>query len=236
MRDKLIQLKKTFDTLYWGADLSLLNKCTVERAQFIRYEILIVILSGITMYVTDFPTNGYGFVLGLMVLFLYKWLLSNLNHAIKGETYGFFKWLIGTLLAATLTFVFCNYELNIHWNSMGMFDIVAVFIVFSIMLFLCYAPIRFESKKDSLYAKLVAMEQQQEQQQAELKVATKGELKLQAERAKAEIQKKAQKEYIDALSHEISDTRLRVAKAALDKWEQEQKKRVEAHIEEYIKL
>ena len=78
--------------------------------------------------------------------------------------------------------------------------------------------------------------QQQEQQQAELQVATKGELKLQAERAKAEIQKKAQKEYIDALSHEISDTRLRVAKAALEKWEQEQKKRVEAHIEEYIKL
>lgn len=236
MRERLIRIKKTFDTLYWGADLSLLNKCTTERAQFIRYEILIVILSGITMYITEHPTNGYGFVLGLIVLFLYKWLLSNLNHAIKGETYGFFKWLIGTLLAVTLTFVFCNYELNIHWNSLGIFEIVTVFVVFSIMLFLCYAPIRFESKKDSLYAKLVAMEQKHEQQQAELQVATKGELKLQAERAKTEIQKKAQKEYIDALSHEISDTRLRVAKAALDKWEQEQKKRVEAHIEEYIKL
>ena len=236
MRDRLIRLKKTFDTLYWGADLSLLNKCTVERAQFIRYEILIVILSGITMYITDIVARGYGFVIGLLVMFLYKWFISNLNLVAKGDTYGFLKWLLGTLIALILAFVFCDYELNIHWISMSLFDVITVFIILAVLLFLCYAPIRFESKKDSLYAKLVAMEQQQEQQQAEMQVATKGELKLQAERAKAEIQKKAQKEYIDALSHEISDTRLRVAKAALDKWEQEQKKRVEAHIEEYIKL
>lgn len=236
MRDKLIQLKKTFDTLYWGADLSLLRKCLDERARFIRYEILILILSGITMYITDIVAHGYGFVIGLLVMFLYKWFLSNLNLAAKGETYGFLKWLLGTLIALILAFVFCNYELNIHWTNMDLFDAIAVFVVLVVLLFLCYAPIRFESKKDSLYAKLVVMEQQQEQQQAELQVATKGELKLQAERAKAEIQKKAQKEYIDALSHEISDTRLRVAKAALDKWEQEQKKRLEAHIEEYIKL
>lgn len=236
MRDKLIQLKKTFDTLYWGADLSLLRKCLDERARFIRYEILILILSGITMYITDIVARGYGIVIGLLVMFLYKWFLSNLNLAAKGDTYGFLKWLLGTLIALILAFVFCDYELNIHWISMSLFDVITVFIILAVLLFLCYAPIRFESKKDSLYAKLVAMEQQQEQQQAELQVATKGELKLQAERAKAEIQKKAQKEYIDALSHEISDTRLRVAKAALDKWEQEQKKRVEAHIEEYIKL
>ena len=236
MRDKLIQLKKTFDTLYWGADLSLLRKCLDERVRFIRYEILILILSGITMYITDIVARGYGIVIGLLVMFLYKWFLSNLNLAAKGDTYGFLKWLLGTLIALILAFVFCEYELNIHWISMSLFDVITVFIILAVLLFLSYAPIRFESKKDSLYAKLVAMEQQQEQQQAELQVATKGELKLQAERAKAEIQKKAQKEYIDALSHEISDTRLRVAKAALDKWEQEQKKRVEAHIEEYIKL
>ena len=236
MRDKLIQLKKTFDTLYWGADLSLLRKCLDERVRFIRYEILILILAGITMYITDIVARGYGLVIGLMVMFLYKWFLSNLNLVAKGEKYGFLKWLLGTLIALILAFVFCDYELNIHWIGMSLFDVITVFIILAALLFLCYAPIRFESKKDSLYAKLVAMEQQQEQQQAELQVATKGELKLQAERAKAEIQKKAQKEYIDALSHEISDTRLRVAKAALDKWEQEQKKRVEAHIEEYIKL
>lgn len=236
MRDKLIQLKKTFDTLYWGADLSLLRKCLDERVRFIRYEILILILSGITMYITDIVARGYGIVIGLLVMFLYKWFLSNLNLAAKGDTYGFLKWLLGTLIALILAFVFCEYKLNIHWISMSLFDVITVFIILAVLLFLSYAPIRFESKKNSLYAKLVAMEQQQEQQQAELQVATKGELKLQAERAKAEIQKKAQKEYIDALSHEISDTRLRVAKAALDKWEQEQKKRVEAHIEEYIKL
>ena len=236
MKERLIRFKKTFDTLYWGADLSLLRKCLDERARFIRYEILILILSGITMYITDIVARGYGFVIGLLVMFLYKWFLSNLNLVAKGDTYGFLKWLLGTLIAMILAFVFCDYELNIHWISMSLFDVITVLVILAVLLFLCYAPIRFESKKDSLYAKLVAMEQQQEQQQAELQVATKGELKLQAERAKAEIQKKAQKEYIDALSHEISDTRLRVAKAALDKWEQEQKKRVEANIEEYIKL
>ena len=236
MKERLIRFKKTFDTLYWGADLSLLRKCLDERVRFIRYEILILILSGITMYITDIVARGYGFVIGLLVMFLYKWFLSNLNLVAKGDTYGFLKWLLGTLIAMILAFVFCDYELNIHWISMSLFDVITVLVILAVLLFLCYAPIRFESKKDSLYAKLVAMEQQQEQQQAELQVATKGELKLQAERAKAEIQKKAQKEYIDALSHEISDTRLRVAKAALDKWEQEQKKRVEANIEEYIKL
>ena len=236
MRDRLIRFKKTFDTLYWGADLSLLNKCTVERAQFIRYEILIVILSGITMYITDIVARGYGVVIGLLVMLLYKWFLSNLNLVTKGESYGFLKWLLGTILALILAFVFCEKELRIDWIYVDLFDVIVAVVVLTVMLFLSYAPIRFESKKDSLYAKLVAMEQQQEQLQAELQISTKGELKLQAERAKAEIQKKAQKEYIDALSHEISDTRLRVAKAALDKWEQEQKKRVEAHIEEYIKL
>lgn len=236
MRDRLIRFKKTFDTLYWGVDLSLLNKCTVERAQFIRYEILIVILSGITMYITDIVARGYGVVIGLLVMLLYKWFLSNLNLVTKGESYGFLKWLLGTILALILAFVFCEKELRIDWIYVDLFDVIVAVVVLTVMLFLSYAPIRFESKKDSLYAKLVAMEQQQEQLQAELQISTKGELKLQAERAKAEIQKKAQKEYIDALSHEISDTRLRVAKAALDKWEQEQKKRVEAHIEEYIKL
>ena len=236
MRERLIRFKKTFDTLYWGADLSLLNKCTVERAQFIRYEILIVILSGITMYITDIVARGYGVVIGLLVMLLYKWFLSNLNLVTKGESYGFLKGLLGTILALILAFVFCEKELRIDWIYVDLFDVIVAVVVLTVMLFLSYAPIRFESKKDSLYAKLVAMEQQQEQLQAELQISTKGELKLQAERAKAEIQKKAQKEYIDALSHEISDTRLRVAKAALDKWEQEQKKRVEAHIEEYIKL
>lgn len=236
MKDRLIQLKKTFDALYWGADIRLLRKCLDERTRFIRYEILIVVLSGITIYVTEAIARGYGLAAGLVVFFLYKWFLSNLNLVIEGETYNFLKWLISTILALALTYVFCYYDLNIFFNSLDLLDIVGVFIVLSITLFLCYAPVRFTSAKETLYAKLVDLERKQERLQAELQVSSEGDMKLEAERAKIEIQKRAQKEYIASLSQEIASTRLRVAKVALDKWEQEQKKRVEAHIEEYIKL
>lgn len=235
MRDKLIQLKKTFDTLYWGADIRLLRKCLDERTRFIRYEILIVVLSGITIYVTEAIARGYGLAAGLVVFFLYKWFLSNLNLVIEGETYSFLKWLISTILALALTYVFCYYDLNIFFNSLDLLDIVGVFIVLSITLFLCYAPVRFTSAKETLYAKLVDLERKQERLQAELQVSSEGDMKLEAERAKIEIQKRAQKEYIASLSQEIASTRLRVAKVALDKWEKEQIKKVETNLDEYIK-
>lgn len=221
MKDRLIQLKKTFDALYWGADMRLLRKCLDERTRFIRYEILIVVLSGITIYVTETIARGYGWAAGAVVFFLYKWFLSNLNLVIEGETYSFLKWLISTILALALTYVFCYYDMNIFFNSLDLLDIVGVFIVLSIALFLCYAPIRFSSAKDTLYAKLVDLERKQERLQAELQVSSEGDMKLEAARAKIEIQKRAQKEYIASLSQEIASTRLRVAKVALDKWEKE---------------
>lgn len=235
IKDRLIQLKKTFDALYWGADIRLLRKCLDERTRFIRYEILIVVLSGITIYVTEAIARGYGLAAGLVVFFLYKWFLSNLNLVIEGETYNFLKWLISTILALALTYVFCYYDLNIFFNSLDLLDIVGVFIVLSITLFLCYAPVRFTSAKETLYAKLVDLERKQERLQAELQVSSEGDVKLEAERAKIEIQKRAQKEYIASLSQEIASTRLRVAKVALDKWEKEQIKKVETNLDEYIK-
>ncbi len=255
MKDRLIQLKKTFDALYWGADMRLLRKCLDERTRFIRYEILIVVLSGITIYVTEDITRGYGLAAGLVVFFLYKWFLSNLNLVIEGETYSFLKWLISTILALALTYVFCYYDLNIFFNSLDLLDIVGVFIVLSITLFLCYAPVRFTSAKETLYAKLVDLERKQERLQAELQVSSEGakidyaklvdlerkqerlqaELQVSSEGAKIEIQKRAQKEYIASLSQEIASTRLRVAKVALDKWEKEQIKKVETNLDEYIK-
>lgn len=235
IKDRLIQLKKTFDALYWGADIRLLRKCLDERTRFIRYEILIVVLSGITIYVTEAIARGYGLAAGLVVFFLYKWFLSNLNLVIEGETYNFLKWLISTILALVLTYVFCYYDLNIFFNSLDLLDIIGVFIVLSITLFLCYAPVRFTSAKETLYAKLVDLERKQERLQAELQVSSEGDMKLEAERAKIEIQKRAQKEYIASLSQEIASTRLRVAKVALDKWEKEQIKKVETNLDEYIK-
>ena len=235
IKDRLIQLKKTFDALYWGADIRLLRKCLDERTRFIRYEILIVVLSGITIYVTEAIARGYGLAAGLVVFFLYKWFLSNLNLVIEGETYNFLKWLISTILALVLTYVFCYYDLNIFFNSLDLLDIIGVFIVLSVTLFLCYAPVRFTSAKETLYAKLVDLERKQERLQAELQVSSEGDMKLEAERAKIEIQKRAQKEYIASLSQEIASTRLRVAKVALDKWEKEQIKKVETNLDEYIK-
>ena len=239
IKDRLIQLKKTFDALYWGADIRLLRKCLDERTRFIRYEILIVVLSGITIYVTEAIARGYGLAAGLVVFFLYKWFLSNLNLVIEGETYSFLKWLISTILALALTYVFCDNYLDvvesIYWNAFEPIDIISAFVILLIALFLCYAPVRFTSAKETLYAKLVDLERKQERMQAELQVSSEGDMKLEAERAKIEIQKRAQKEYIASLSQEIASTRLKVAKVALDKWEKEQIKKVETNLDEYIK-
>ena len=239
MKDRLIQLKKTFDALYWGADMRLLRKCLDERTRFIRYEILMVVLSGITIYVTEAIARGYGLAAGLVVFFLYKWFLSNLNLVIEGETYSFLKWLISTILALALTYVFCNNYLDvvesIYWNAFEPIDIISAFVILLIALFLCYAPVRFTSAKETLYAKLVDLERKQERMQAELQVSSEGDMKLEAERAKIEIQKRAQKEYIASISQEIASTRLRVAKVALEKWEKEQIKKVETNLDEYIK-
>lgn len=239
MKDRLIQLRKTFDALYWGADMRLLRKCLDDRTRFIRYEILIVVLSGITIYVTEAIARGYGLAAGLVVFFLYKWFLSNLNLVIEGETYSFLKWLISTILALALTYVFCDNYLDvvesIYWNAFEPIDIISAFVILLIALFLCYAPVRFTSAKETLYAKLVDLECKQERMQAELQVSSEGDMKLEAERAKIEIQKRAQKEYIASLSQEIASTRLRVAKVALEKWEKEQIKNVETNLDEYIK-
>lgn len=239
IKDRLIQLKKTFDALYWGADIRLLRKCLDERTRFIRYEILIVVLSGITIYVTESIARGYGLAAGLVVFFLYKWFLSNLNLVIEGETYSFLKWLISTILALALTYVFCDNYLDvvesIYWNAFEPIDIISAFVILLIALFLCYAPVRFTSAKETLYAKLVDLERKQERLRAELQVSSEGNMMLETENAKIEIQKRAQKEYIASLSQEIASTRLRVAKVALDKWEKEQIKKVETNLDEYIK-
>jgi hypothetical protein len=187
------------------------------------------------MFVTNNVARGYGYFVGIIVFFIYKWFLSNLNLTIRGESYGFLKFLIGIIIALGIAYAFCTKVLNISLGNMNIVNIISVSVVLIITIVICFVPIRFEASRDSLYKNLLNLERQQEQKQAEIRISTKVDLKIQEEKAKAEIQKKAQKEYLEALTHEIANTRLRVAKVALEKWENEQKKRVETNIEEYIK-
>lgn len=235
MKEKLEKIRKTFDNFYWGADLKLLKMCSDSLVRFVKYELLIILIAGLVMFVTNNVARGYGYFVGIIVFFIYKWFLSNLNLTIRGESYGFLKFLIGIIIALGIAYAFCTKVLNISLGNMNIVNIISVSVVLIITIVICFVPIRFEASRDSLYKNLLNLERQQEQKQAEIRISTKVDLKLQAEKAKAEIQKKAQKEYLEALTHEIANTRLRVAKVALEKWENEQKKRVETNIEEYIK-
>jgi len=243
MKEKLEKIRKTFDNFYWGADLKLLKMCSDSLVRFVKYELLIILIAGLVMFVTNNVARGYGYFVGIIVFFIYKWFLSNLNLTIRGESYGFLKFLIGIIIALGIAYAFCTKVLNISLGNMNIVNIInmnivniiSVSVVLIITIVICFVPIRFEASRDSLYKNLLNLERQQEQKQAEIRISTKVDLKIQEEKAKAEIQKKAQKEYLEALTHEIANTRLRVAKVALEKWENEQKKRVETNIEEYIK-
>jgi hypothetical protein len=234
MKEKLEKIRKTFDNFYWGADLKLLKMCSDSLVRFVKYELLIILIAGLVMFVTNNVARGYGYFVGIIVFFIYKWFLSNLNLTIRGESYGFLKFLIGIIIALGIAYAFCTKVLNISLGNMNIVNIISVSVVLIITIVICFVPIRFEASRDSLYKNLLNLERQQEQKQAEIRISTKVDLKIQEEKAKAEIQKKAQKEYLEALTHEIANTRLRVAKVALEKWENEQKKRVETNIEEYI--
>lgn len=49
------------------------------------------------------------------------------------------------------------------------------------------------------------------------------------------IQQTKDDEYIKQVSKEITECRIRLAKYALAKWEEEQKKKIESNLEDYIK-
>lgn len=208
---------KTLYEIFFGADLNILSKCHKEKVQFVKIEILIIVVS----LVSAFLLNNV--VYGIVVFALYRWFLSNLNIAISDKQYGFLKWLLGTCIALYIAlFVSTN----------NLVEFIVVFVP-TVMLF--YAPIRFKSQSDSLYAKLYKEDLDSRNNQAEDYMREKHDAVLDREDMNREIEELSNEKYVEEISNEIAQARLRLAKMALAKWEEEQKKKIESNLEDYIK-
>ena len=63
--------RKTFEDIYWGADLHLLNLCVEEKSRFIRHEIgiiLISILFSVVLIQNRIPRTG-----SILIVIFLKW-------------------------------------------------------------------------------------------------------------------------------------------------------------------
>lgn len=243
--------RRTFEDFYWGADLHLLNLCVEEKSRFIRHEIgiiLISILFSVVLIQNRIPKTG-SILVGIAIFLLYKMYLSNLNIVAKGDTQAGLKFLIGLLLACTLTYCAGIYfRLTFPWvavETMGYvetMDCIYTVLIFAVSIMLCFFPIRMSSSADTQYGKMLASERKKESAMAETilsanNIKKENIIKTIEENAKIkeEILKAADKEYVATMAHEIAQARIRLAEFALQKWEKEQHKQIEQDIEHYIK-
>lgn len=222
---------KTLFEIFFGADLKILSKCHNEKVQFVKIEILIILVS----LVSAFLLNNV--VYGIVVFALYRWFLSNLNIAISDKQYGFLKWLLGTCIALYIALFVSTNNLRALNSllSLNTNRVVEFIVVFVPTLILFYAPIRFKSQSDSLYAKLYKEDLDFRNNQAEDYMREKHDAVLDREDMNREIEELSNEKYVEEISNEIAQTRLRLAKVALAKWEEEQKKKIDSNLEDYIK-
>lgn len=237
--------RKTFEDIYWGADLHLLNLCVEEKSRFIRHEIgiiLISILFSVVLIQNRIPRTG-SILIGVAIFLLYKMYLSNLNIVAKGETQTGLKFLIGLLLASILTYCASLYfRLTFPWVAVETIDCIYIGLIFAVSMILCFSPIRMSSAADTLYGKMLASERKKESAMAEAILSTNNIQKeetikniKESAKIKEEILKAADKEYVATMAHEIAQARIRLAEFALQEWEKEQYKQIEQNIEHYIK-
>ncbi len=237
--------RRTFEDLYWGADLHLLNLCVEEKSRFIRHEIGIILMSvlfSVVLIQNGIPRTGSTYV-GIAIFLLYKMYLSNLNIVAKGDTQAGLKFLIGLLLACTLTYCAGIYfRLTFPWVAVETMDCIYIVLIFAVSIMLCFSPIRMSSAADTQYGKMLASEREKESALAETILSTNNIKKEDAiktikenAKTKEEILKAADKEYAATMAHEIAQARIRLAEFALQKWEDEQHKQIEQDIEHYIK-
>lgn len=222
---------KTLLEIFFCADLKILSKCHKEKVQFAKIEILIFVVS----LVSAFLLNNV--VYGIVVFALYRWFLSNLNIAISDKQYGFLKWLLGTCIALYIALFVSTNNLRalnslLSLNTNSIVEFIVVFVP-SVILF--YAPIRFKSQSDSLYAKLYKEDLDFRNNQAEDYMREKHDAVLDREDMNREIEELSNEKYVEEISYEIAQARLRLAKMALAKWEEEQKKKIDSYLEDYIK-
>jgi hypothetical protein len=222
---------KTLLEIFFCADLKILSKCHKEKVQFAKIEILIFVVS----LVSAFLLNNV--VYGIVVFALYKWFLSNLNIAISDKQYGFLKWLLGTCIALYIALFVSTNNLRALNSllSLNANRVVEFIVVFVPTVILFYTPIRFKSQSDSLYAKLYKEDLDFRNNQAEDYMREKNDAELDREDMNREIEELSNEKYVEEISNEITQARLRLAKEVLAKWEEEQKKKIESNLEDYIK-
>ena len=246
----ILKLIKMVTTILCGADMSILRLCPEDKIDYIKKEFVIFTIVGITIYTTQ--TTSYWFLYGVSVLLLYKLFLSNLNLiSIGNKSYSFLKRIISSILIIGLIFSLIKEKFDILAYTIysfvyidvedyydGILNSMLIILIIICAFAICYYPVRFKLNKDTLYAKTYKQYLNIERIKAEEKINDKLNKQTQQDEIQKNINKQieqeVEKEYINKLTTEIIDTRMRVAKLALAKWEEEQKKKVNENIDEYI--
>jgi hypothetical protein len=230
------EFMRLLGSIFCGADLFILHMCKEDKVDFIKKELGIFIIASMTIYVT------YGtYLWGIFVLLLYKMFLSNLNIVSKGdESYSFLKWLISTFLAIGLIVALMERGIIIDFVTViysfysNISRIIISGIIIVCILMFCYFPVRFNMSKGTLYAKLYNQYLISEQNRIETNLKEQLEKQEYVKNIQDIVNKQVESEYIKRISGEIIESRMRVAKLVLEKWEKEQKQKIETNIEEYI--
>ena len=223
--------RKVIERLFFGVDFKILNQCVDEKIKFIKYEIIILLLTALSTWVAIkfFRYDIWGILYGVVVLFSYKMYLSNLYISLVGDSNWFYNWIFSTLLAMSTASMFLDNRHLLRYMDYpsSILIIVAVLIIF-------YLPVRFRKNKDSQYAKLLLATAEAEQESAKQTVCNELSQEAQTIDVQAELNKKVDELYINTLAKEIAQSRIRVAKAALEKWEEQQKELINQDINKYI--
>lgn len=230
-KNKFLNFLSTISSLYWGADLDLLKYCREDRRKFIRIEILIIIISIFSFIM--FNHVWYAMLMSLCIFASYKWFLSSLDFSLSEKQWGFLKFVVGTINAAVIWLYTLEY-FHIHRIKSNS-DLGLILFIGLIIYILCLLPIRFKKNVNSQYAKLYKEQIKNDEQLAEKYVKIVNEAKQQRINDLVEIQRKSYQDYYTAVSSEILAARVRLAKIALAKWEEEQKKKIDSDLEDFIK-
>lgn len=236
--------KKVVQRLFWGVDFKLLNQCVDEKVIFVKYELVIIILAVYTgwsyfqfgYHVRTFYVAPIAIILTIFVFLTYKMYLSNMYKKLTSHVNGFGQWLVSTVFAIGTAYFTIEGVLNIDIDSrISTSEIVLSTMTVIVALPLYYLPVRFEKNTDSLYAKLLLKIIEEEKKRAETFVREDLRQETQKYEVQIELNRKADAISSDLIADEIAQTRLRVAKVALEKWEEQQRELINRDIEKYIK-
>lgn len=238
-----MDIAKVIQRLFYGVDFNILNQCVDEKVRFIKYEMLILVLTGLScwsfsVFAREERVHNYGLwttLLGVMIFATYKLYLSNLHLALTGKKNGFVQWLVATLFALGNAYCFITGVFNISlWQSIGVSQIVMAGLVLILSLVFYYLPVRFHERQDGQYAKMLNMTLREEAKWAELAIADTLKQETLRRKMQSELNNQVEQLSSDMVAHEIANARTRVAKEALAKWEAKQKEIIKNNPEIYI--